>query len=266
MLVEYSIPKSTPIPMCELLYDASHVLIGGTTGSGKSVLIDDYIYSLLGYKMPFKNSSNSVQFVLIDPKKVSLVKYRTLPHTIRYATENNEIIDALDYVIETMDARYNEMAQFGMVKWEGTSIIVIIDELADLMVTYQKQIMPRLQRIAQLGRASAIKLVCATQCPNRIVVPAELTVNFTGRVALRCLDKIESKQIIKRNGAESLPMHGKALYLHSDSKYYELNVPLLSDAKIQERIDMWLSQTPQELINQRLGIFRKKKKFSIFNR
>lgn len=238
--MKYTLPTpNTHYSFCDLVFEASHVLIGGTTGSGKSVFIDEYIYSALGRFTP-----EQLNLVLIDPKRVSLFKYKNLPHAIAYETENDRIIAALDNVIKEMEKRYNYMQSTGAVKYSGAYIVVVIDELADLMVTCKNAIMPRLQRIAQLGRAARIKLLAATQAPNRKVIPAELAVNFTGRVALRCLSAIESKQIIGKAGAENLPQHGKAIYLHSNGRYYDADIIKVSDYEIENRIRFWESQKP----------------------
>lgn len=238
--MNYTLPTpNTHYSFCDLVFEASHVLIGGTTGSGKSVFIDEYIFSLLGRFTP-----EQLKLVLIDPKRVSLYKYKNLPHTISYETENGRIISELDAMINEMERRYTLMQRAGAVEYSGSFIVIVIDELADLMVTCKNDIMPRLQRIAQLGRAARIKLLAATQAPNRKVIPAELVVNFTGRVALRCLSPIESKQIINKAGAEKLPQYGKSIYLHANGKYYEGDVVKVPDVEIQKRVYFWESQKP----------------------
>lgn len=221
----------------ELLPKASHILIGGTTGSGKSTFIEDYIYSVVTTKYPWE-----VMFCLVDPKKVALVEFKNLPHTDRYVTEVSETLKLLDDVIFTMNNRYKYMAERGLKKYDKTKLVVIIDELADLMTVCKRELMPKLQRIAQLGRASGIMLICATQCPNRKIIPAELTVNFDGRVGLRCLDSIESKQTIKRKGAELLPQYGKAIYLHSNGRYYELTVPKIEQSELDRVVSCLSAQ------------------------
>ncbi len=246
ILVKYALPKDAKTnSLCDRMFDASHVLIGGTTGCGKSTLINSYIYSVVGRFYPFEKSRNGAQFVLIDPKRVALNKFKRLPHTVAYACENKEIIALLQSVIGEMDRRYRDMAQNGLEEYNKGYLIVIVDELGDLMTTCKKQVMPLLQRIAQLGRASRIKLVCATQCPNRKIIPAELTVNFTGCVAMRCKSAIESVQIIGRKGAELLPQYGKVIYLHSDGNYYDETVTKISDDDMSNRIRWWAKQTPE---------------------
>lgn len=239
MLVDFTKPTDVkPYPFSELIFDASHVLIGGATGSGKTTLIDDIIYSILA-----KYSPNEARLILIDPKRVSFRKYKNLPHTYGYGKTNEEILDLLDNVIALMEKRQDEMDEKGLELYDGSYIFVIIDELADLMTTCKKEIKPKLQRIAQLGRASKIKLICATQAPNRDVIDKNLVVNFTGRLALRCLSPIESRQIIPYCGdAYNLPRHGKALYLHENGKKYEINVPLTPKGKLKSLIKYWENQ------------------------
>lgn len=218
---------------CDLFLSSPHLMIGGTTGSGKSVLIDDLVYHLIA-----NNSPEKVHFVWIDPKRVSLVKYKNLPHTSRYACDIPDILKALDDVIATMMDTYDFMQTRGLEKFNGTKLVVVIDELADLMTTCRADVMPKLQRIAQLGRASNIMLICATQSPSRKVIPAELVLNFDGRVALRCVSAIESRQILNRKGAELLPRYGKALTF-VDGKYYEASIPMIPRREIMRIVKHW---------------------------
>jgi len=112
------------------------------------------------------------------------------------------------------------------------------------MVTCKKEVMPKLQRIAQLGRASGIKLICATQSPSRKVIPAELVLNFDGRVALHCVSPIESRQILNRKGAELLPSYGKALTF-VNGKFYEANIPMIPRTEIDRVIRFWEAQNKE---------------------
>lgn len=216
--------------------DGSHMLIAGTTGSGKSVFINGFIYSLLAFTSPA-----SARFVLIDPKRVELSKYKNLPQTIAYGCDNENIIQILEWVSDLMEKRYTRMQAEGTTRSTEAPIYVIIDELADLMTTCKRQIMPLLQHLLQLGRAANIRIVAATQAPNRKVIPAELTLNFNLRIALHCLSAIESKQIINAKGAEELPRYGRCILL-SPEGYKTLSVPMVSDAELKNRIDFWKAQ------------------------
>lgn len=217
--------------------DGSHILIAGTTGSGKSVFINGFIYSVLAIASPV-----SAKFIFCDPKRVELVRYKNLPHCIRYASEQDEIINALEYAISLMENRYKTMQLQGIRQSTEAPVYIVIDELADLMTTCKKAVLPLLQRIAQLGRASNIRLLCATQAPNRKVIPAELTLNFNIRIALHCFSPIESRQIINTKGAELLPRYGNAI-VNRPEGLVKINVPLVSEDKILDRIRFWELQS-----------------------
>lgn len=226
------------IGLCDLLLQSPHVLIGGATGSGKSVLLDDIIYTIISTYTP-----NDARIILLDPKRVTFTKYRYLPHVEQIQTETGAIMQLLHDLVLTMEHRYKEMQEKNIVDYDGKKIFVIFDEIADFMT--KKEIkgdfIRLIQRLTQLGRASKIMLIGATQCPNRKIIPAEIVVNFTGRVALRCLSAIESRQLLNKKGAETLPRHGSAIYLHCDGLFYTGEIPYFPE-RIQERIDFWLKQ------------------------
>lgn len=245
--------------LADRMLNSGHLLIAGTTGSGKSVLIDNILWSALGRYFPSTNNENSINFILIDPKKVSLAKYKRVPHTIGYASENDDIIKLLDRVIDIMMSRYDEMQVKNLTMYDGTKILVVIDELADLMTTCKNEVMPRLQRIAQLGRAAKIQLIAATQCPKREIIPAQLTCNFTGRVALHCVNAIESRQIINTSGAELLPQYGSALFQNSNGVIGRFAVEMVPANEINKRIEHWADQyTPSVTYNKRKSKVKEK--------
>lgn len=189
------------------IHGTAHTLIGGCTGSGKSVLINSFIgYCYQNFK--------SDRFIFIDPKRVELIKYRDTRPCWLYASENVDIINALKKAIDLMESIYRDMQARGLNESDKGHLYIVIDELADLMTQKDVRavIFPTLQRIAQLGRAAHIHLICATQAPSRKVIPAELTLNFTMRIALRCATAIESKQVLNGfDGAEMLPKYGECL-------------------------------------------------------
>ena len=243
-LITYTTPETYySIGICELMLKSPHILIGGTTGAGKSVLIENIIYTLISKYTPF-----DVRFFLIDTKRVTFERYKHLPHVEQIQTEIPAIIKLLRAMVETMEKRYEYMRQNGLVKYNGRHLFIIIDEMADLMSIRTKKnkkvsdiVTPLIQRLAQLGRACNIHLICATQCPNRQIIPAVITVNFSGRCALRCNNQIESRQILNQKGAELLPQYGKCIYLHCDGNYYMGDIPYIDD-EIQAKIDFWLKQ------------------------
>lgn len=196
----------------ENMLSQPHLLIAGATGSGKSQLIHALIYHAFAKHSPEEN-----QLVLIDPKKVELIQYHDLPHTLGYASEPDAIVRLLKNVEQLMDDRYYEMQQARKRKYDGSHIYVFVDEYADLMVTNKKKTKPTLLRIAQLGRACNIHLIIATQRPTADIVDGAIKVNMNSRVALRCPTARDSRNIIEVSGAEELPRYGYCYYLTPES-------------------------------------------------
>ncbi len=213
------------------MHDTAHTLIGGCTGSGKSVLINSFIgYCYQNYK--------SDRFIFIDPKRVELIKYKSTRPCYLYASENADIINALKQAINTMEAVYRDMQARGLNESDKGHLYIVIDELADLMTQKDVRavIFPMLQRIAQLGRAAHIHLICATQAPSRKVIPAELTLNFTMRIALRCATAIESKQVLNGfDGAELLPKYGECL-INLDGRLFRGDIELTPAGELNKLI------------------------------
>lgn len=238
-IITYTTPDAyIKIDICELMLQCAHVIIGGTTGAGKSVLIDDFVYTIMS-----KYTPHDARIFFVDPKRVSFVKYRHLPHVEQLETDFDAILQLLRDLIVTMDKRYIKMSRDGVTQYDGKHIYIIIDEIASIMTdkTVKKDFAFLVQKIAMLGRACNMHLICATQAPNRNVIPANLTVDFDGRIALRCNDKIESRQLIKRPGAETLPRYGQCIMLNCDGLYYRGEIPFIPD-EIQNKIDYWLKQ------------------------
>lgn len=154
-----------------------HLLIAGATGSGKSVVINGMMTTAL------KDSPAAVQFILIDPKRVELVDYKELPHTLRYSSEPGEMVQALQEAITMTDNRYRDMARQHVKKYGGGAVYVVIDELADLMTTNKKQVQPILQRLCQIGRAANVHVVAATQCPLSAVIPTPISIPIAAYAA-----------------------------------------------------------------------------------
>lgn len=226
-------PSGTIYRLYEDMLNQGHVLIAGTTGSGKSVVLNGLISTIL-FSPPSERS-----MVLIDPKKVELAEYRVTPHCIGYASEKDEISELLDRVILTMDSRFREMQNKGLKMWNGGTIYLMIDELSDLVLGNPETIQ-KLVRIGCVGRAAKIWMIGCTQTPNRKVLPAELQVNFVSQLALRCRTKIESRQVIQIPGAEKLPLYGKGLYW--TPKFLDIQtvtIPKIEDAEITRLINHW---------------------------
>jgi len=218
-----------------------HLLIAGATGSGKSVVINGMMTTAL------KDSPAAVQFILIDPKRVELVDYKELPHTLRYSSEPGEMIQALQEAIAITDNRYRDMARQHVKKYGGGAVYVVIDELADLMTTNKKQVQPILQRLCQIGRAANVHVVAATQCPLSAVIPTPIKVNFDSRVALRTRSGQDSRNILGVTGCELLPRYGQGYYMTPEGcRLY--NIPMY-ETETPDIIEYWRKQKPRIVWN-----------------
>lgn len=216
-----------------------HLLIAGSTGSGKSVLINTLIYTALYH------SPAAVRFVFIDPKRVELIDYAELPHTLNYSTEPPEIIAALNASLAEMENRYKRMQTARQKQSTETAIYIVIDEFADLMTTSKRETLPQLQRLAQLGRAANIHLIIATQRPTRDIINGQIKVNLDSRIALRCPTPQDSRNIIDRKGAETLPRWGFGYYLTPNGCDL-IKIPKTDPADIAARVKFWEDQKPPE--------------------
>jgi S-DNA-T family DNA segregation ATPase FtsK/SpoIIIE len=212
-----------------------HLLIAGSTGSGKSVLINSLIYTAL-YKSP-----NKCRFILIDPKRVELIDYKPLPHTISYSSELADILNALQYSIELMEKRYKAMQRQRIKKSTAADIYIIIDEYADLIIQAKKQVEPHIIRLSQLGRAANIHLILATQRPTRDIVTGAIKVNLDSRVALRCSTAQDSRNIIDVKGAETLPRYGYAYY-RTPAGLKLISIPMIDPRELANRVKWWTNQ------------------------
>ena len=211
-----------------------HLLIAGATGSGKSVVLNGIVHSLL------YDSPAMVQFILIDPKRVELVQYRDLPHTVRYASEPDSMVSALQQATEITDRRYAEMQRNGERKYTGPDLYVLIDELADLMTTNKRQVQPLIQRLCQIGRAARVHVIACTQCPLSVVIPTPIKVNFDARVGLRTRSAQDSRNILGQTGCELLPRYGQGYYMTPEGLHL-YKIPMVSDDRIEELVSWWTS-------------------------
>lgn len=217
------------------MLEQPHLLVAGSTGSGKSVLINTLIHTLL------LKSPNSINLCLIDPKRVELVGYKGLPHTVHYASEPAEILLALRVAVGVMERRYEAMQTARQRKSTACHIYIIIDEYADLITTQKKQVEPLIMRLAQLGRAANMHLIIATQRPTRDVITGQVKVNIDARVALRCPTAQDSRNIINVKGAEALPRYGYGYYLTPNGLEL-IAIPLTPEEEITARVAHWEDQ------------------------
>ena len=212
-----------------------HLLVAGATGSGKSVVVNGIVTTML-YNSPAKS-----QFILIDPKRVELSPYRDLPHTIAYASEPDEMIMALAYALKICDDRYKEMQKRCERKYSGGDVYVIIDEWADLMTTNKRIVAPIVQRLAQIGRASKVHTILCTQTPIAKILPTEIRCNFDSRVGLRTRSAQDSRNILGKTGLETLPLYGQGVYMKpsGDTLY---KIPYVPESEQNRLINHWLEQ------------------------
>ena len=210
-----------------------HLLIAGKTGSGKSVVINGIIYSLLSQYFP-----EECKLILVDPKRVELSSYKRLPHCLYYASEKNQIEKAFTITMQEIENRYKIMQRQGIRKYTAGQIYLIIDELADLILTNKKIVLPYLQRIAQIGRAAGVHIIAATQCPLTQVIPTEIKVNFDSIIGLKTATKQHSRNIINIPGCESLPPYGEGYYI-TPRTFTREKLPLIPDEQINKMIQHW---------------------------
>jgi S-DNA-T family DNA segregation ATPase FtsK/SpoIIIE len=191
-----------------------HLLIAGSTGSGKSVCINSIITSLV-----YRNSPQDLQLLLIDPKRLEMNQYEGIPHLVcEVVTEAKKVIKALSWVIEEMDLRYQLLAKRGVRNIQSYEedlpyIVVVIDELADLMLTVPQELETAVTKLAQMARAVGIHLVMATQRPSVDVITGVIKANFPCRMAFKVASKTDSRTILDANGAERLLGKGDMLLL-----------------------------------------------------
>ena len=220
------------------MLEQPHLLIAGATGSGKSVVINALIYTAL------LDSPATVQFILIDPKRVELVDYKPLPHTVQYASEPGKMVQALEKAMEITESRYRAMQAQRVKKYSGAALYVIIDELADLMTTDRRHVQPLLQRLAQIGRAANVHIIAATQCPLASVIPTPIKVNFDARVGLRTRSAQDSRNILGFKGCEQLPRYGQGYYM-TPGELTLYSIPMIEPYQITQRINYWMHQRPR---------------------
>lgn len=217
-----------------------HLLIAGSTGSGKSIAIHSLIVSLI-----YKNSPETLRFILIDPKRVELSIYENLPHLISpVIIEGKKAVAALRFAIQEMEKRYEELLRVGCRDISGYNnnrkknimpyLVIIIDELADLMAAYGREIEGSIVRLAQMARATGIHLVVSTQRPSVEVITGLIKANITTRVALQVASQVDSRTILDMAGAEKLLGGGDMLYITSDiSKPKRIQGSYISEEEIK---------------------------------
>ncbi|WRG17879.1 DNA translocase FtsK [Helicobacter pylori] len=233
-----------------------HLLIAGTTGSGKSVGVNAMILSLL-----YKNPPNQLKLVMIDPKMVEFSIYADIPHLLTpIITDPKKAIGALQSVAKEMERRYSLMSEYKVKTIDSYNeqaenngveafpyLIVVIDELADLMMTGGKEAEFPIARIAQMGRASGLHLIVATQRPSVDVVTGLIKTNLPSRVSFRVGTKIDSKVILDTDGAQSLLGRGDMLFTPPGSNgLVRLHAPFATEDEIKKIVDFIKAQKEVE--------------------
>ncbi len=204
-------------PIVADLDEMPHLLIAGTTGSGKTVCVNGIITSML-----FNATPNDVKFLMVDPKMVELAMFNEIPHMLcPVVTDPKKVAMALAWVTSEMDERYQLLAKEGvrnidaynLKKQKLPYIVVVIDELADLMMVVRDQVESAIARLAQLSRAVGIHLILATQRPSVDVITGVIKANFPARISFKVASKVDSRTVLDMNGAEKLLGRGDLLFL-----------------------------------------------------
>ena len=237
-----------------------HVLVAGTTGSGKSVCLNSILVSFL-----YKASPDEVKLMLVDPKRVEMAMYADLPHLVHpVVTETSLSKTALEWAVAEMDGRYDCLAKFGVKNIKDYNrklasfgddappeyadlapmpyIVIVIDELADLMLTAGKEVEASIVRLAQLARAAGIHLIVATQRPSVDVVTGLIKANFPCRISFQVANKYDSRTILDAAGAEQLLGKGDMLFKPTGGKLLRLHGPFVTDEEVQAVVDHWKRQ------------------------
>jgi S-DNA-T family DNA segregation ATPase FtsK/SpoIIIE len=242
-------------PVAADLASMPHLLIAGTTGSGKSVMVNAIICSILS-----RNAPDVVKFIMVDPKRVELTGYNGIPHLVApVVVELERIVGVLKWVTREMDERYKKFSMAGARNIEDFNkhlqegnermpyMVVIIDELADLMMLAPDETERVITRIAALARATGIHLVIATQRPSVDVVTGLIKANFPSRIAFAVASGTDSRVILDQPGAEKLLGRGDMLYLSGDTPApARMQGVFVADAEIRNLCNFWKQQMTDE--------------------
>lgn len=238
MQLVYRTPTGEYSTLFRDMMEQPHLLIAGATGSGKSVVVNGIMTTALYH------SPAAVQFILIDPKRVELVDYKALPHTLQYASEPGDMVEALNRAMTITEKRYKAMQRAREKNYSGGAVYVVIDELADLMTTNRRQVQPLLQRLCQIGRAANVHVIAATQCPLSAVIPTPIKVNFDSRVGLRTRSRQDSRNILGVPGCEVLPRYGQGYYMTPQGLTL-YNIPMTPQEEIIRLVKYWKHARPR---------------------
>ena len=261
------------IPITGDLDSMTHLLIAGTTGSGKSVCINTIILSLL-----YRHPPDKCKFILIDPKMLELSTYEGIPHLLcPVITEPKKAASVLGWVVKEMESRYRLMTKEGVRNIDGYNakhklampyIVVIVDEMSDLMLVAGKEIENYIQKLSQMARAAGVHIIMATQRPSVDVITGTIKANFPTRISFQVTSKIDSRTILGEQGAEQLLGKGDMLYMSSANRMIRIHAPFVSENEIEKINNHLRSQAEPNYVDEILNFVDEKEigeKFSDSN-
>jgi len=245
-------------PIVGDLSSMPHLLIAGTTGSGKSVCINTIILSLL-----YRHTPEKCKFILIDPKMLELSTYEGIPHLLcPVITEAKKAASVLGWVVKEMESRYKLMTKEGVRNIDGYNakhklpmpyIVVVVDEMSDLMLVAGKEIENYIQKLSQMARAAGIHIIMATQRPSVDVITGTIKANFPTRISFQVTSKIDSRTILGEQGAEQLLGKGDMLYMSSANRIVRIHAPFVSDNEIEKINNFLRSQAEPDYVDEILN-------------
>ena len=245
-------------PIVGDLASMPHLLIAGTTGSGKSVCINTIILSLL-----YRHTPDRCKFILIDPKMLELSTYEGIPHLLcPVITEAKKAASVLGWVVKEMESRYRLMTKDGVRNIDGYNgkhqlpmpyIVVVVDEMSDLMLVAGKEIENYIQKLSQMARAAGIHIIMATQRPSVDVITGTIKANFPTRISFQVTSKIDSRTILGEQGAEQLLGKGDMLYMSSANRIIRIHAPFVSDNEIEKINNSLRAQAEPDYIDEILN-------------
>ena len=245
-------------PIVGDLASMPHLLIAGTTGSGKSVCINTIILSML-----YRHTPDRCKFILIDPKMLELSTYEGIPHLLcPVITEAKKAASVLGWVVKEMENRYRLMTKESVRNIDGYNakhklpmpyIVVVVDEMSDLMLVAGKEIENYIQKLSQMARAAGIHIIMATQRPSVDVITGTIKANFPTRISFQVTSKIDSRTILGEQGAEQLLGKGDMLYMSSANKIVRIHAPFVSDNEIEKTNNSLRNQAEPDYIDEILN-------------
>ena len=245
-------------PIIGDLSSMPHLLIAGTTGSGKSVCINTIILSLL-----YRHTPDKCKFILIDPKMLELSTYEGIPHLLcPVITEAKKAASVLGWVVKEMENRYRLMTKEGVRNIDSYNskhklpmpyIVVVVDEMSDLMLVAGKEIENYIQKLSQMARAAGIHIIMATQRPSVDVITGTIKANFPTRISFQVTSKIDSRTILGEQGAEQLLGKGDMLYMSSANRIVRIHAPFVSDSEIEKINNSLRSQAEPDYVDEILN-------------